>query len=42
MFNKVHAAMQTGNMDELIELGVVRYDPESRGWVIDPSYKEGR
>jgi hypothetical protein len=42
MYNKVHAAMQTGNLDELIELGVVKYDPESGGWVIDQSYKEGR
>lgn len=42
IYNNVQAAVNTGSLDELVELGMVHYDEEEKAWVITDGYLSGR
>ena len=42
IYNNVQAAVNTGSLEELQALGIVRYDEDEKAWVIDDGYMNGR
>lgn len=42
IYNNVQAAVNTGSLEELVDLGIVHYSEEDKAWVITDGYMSGR